>query len=294
MAVIKKLGDRVDKEHNQFLRDSQRIEDRSAIATNGNAEGLASRGGMDFATLVSGTGGAATIKAHTELNGDWEDDVWGSILSSAPEVRNPPTLRWKTEIADSPAVWYIAEPFDPANHQSRPSHFRATAIHTESSVVPTQRLVPRRSIAEDDDFANQRGKRKQRVTAGRDDPDSTSRPFNVHMDAFPCHELTDAECTTQLSGEPVCVSTKLVPSTAQILPLETELQYLAIRRRREFESTTVDACTTHGAVKSDKSTAATYQWCSFSTSGTRGICPAPRDAHTSHTATRFVVYGRLE
>ncbi|KAH9966454.1 other/SCY1 protein kinase [Russula dissimulans] len=85
MAVIKKLGDRVDKEHNQFLRDSQRIEDRSAIATNGNAEGLASRGGMDFATLVSGTGGAATIKADTELNGDWEDDVWGSILSSAPE-----------------------------------------------------------------------------------------------------------------------------------------------------------------------------------------------------------------
>jgi len=84
MAVIKKLGDRVEKEHNQFLRDSQRIEDRSATATNGPADGLTSRGGMDFATLVSGAG-AATIKADTELNGDWEDDVWGSILSSGPE-----------------------------------------------------------------------------------------------------------------------------------------------------------------------------------------------------------------
>src|SRR5712671_2917020 len=95
MAVIKKLGDRVEKEHNQFLRDSQRIEDRSATATNGPADGLTPRGGMDFATLVSGAG-AATIKADTELNGDWEDDVWGSILSSGPpEVRNPPTLRWK-------------------------------------------------------------------------------------------------------------------------------------------------------------------------------------------------------
>ncbi|KAI9452325.1 other/SCY1 protein kinase [Russula earlei] len=84
MAVIKKLGDRVEKEHDQFLRDSQRIEDRSATANNGPADGLASRGGMDFATLVGGAG-AATIKADTELNGDWEDDVWGSILSSGPE-----------------------------------------------------------------------------------------------------------------------------------------------------------------------------------------------------------------
>ena len=86
MAVIKKLGDRVEKEHNQFLRDSQRIEDRSATATNGPVDGLTSRGGVDFETLVGGSG-ATSIKADTELNGNWEDDVWGSILSSGTEVR---------------------------------------------------------------------------------------------------------------------------------------------------------------------------------------------------------------
>jgi SCY1-like protein 2 len=80
MAVIKKLGDRVEKEHNQFLRDSQRIEDRSATASNGPMDGLTARGGMDFETLVGGSG-ATSIKADTELNGNWEDDVWGSILS---------------------------------------------------------------------------------------------------------------------------------------------------------------------------------------------------------------------
>ena len=86
MAVIKKLGDRVEKEHDQFLRDSQRIEDRSATAVNGSVDGRTSRGGMDFETLVGGAG-TGNIKADTELSGNWEDDVWGSILSSGSEVR---------------------------------------------------------------------------------------------------------------------------------------------------------------------------------------------------------------
>jgi SCY1-like protein 2 len=86
MAVIKKLGDRVEKEHDQFLRDSQRIEDRSATAVNGSVDGPTSRGGMDFETLVGGAG-TGNIKADTELSGNWEDDVWGSILSSGSEVR---------------------------------------------------------------------------------------------------------------------------------------------------------------------------------------------------------------
>jgi len=84
MAVIKKLGDRVEKEHDQFLRDSQRIEDRSATTINGSLDGLTTRGGMDFETLVGGAGGGS-IKADTEVDGNWEDDVWGSILSSNSE-----------------------------------------------------------------------------------------------------------------------------------------------------------------------------------------------------------------
>jgi len=160
---------------------------------------------------------------------------------------------------------YIAEPLDPAN-QLCPSNFCPTAIDTEPSVVPTRRLVPRRPITEDGDndnddfFANQRGKRNQRVdTAGRwKDPDTTSRSFDVHIGTLPCHEHTSAtERAAQLSGERDCVSTKLVPAIAQILPLETELQHLAIRRRRrEFESAAVDACTTLGAFKYKSTTGA--------------------------------------
>ncbi len=85
MAVIRKLSDRVEREHNQFLRDSQRIEDRSATAANVANGGQTSRGGIDFETLVGGAG-AATIKADTELTLNWEDDVWGSILSSGAVV----------------------------------------------------------------------------------------------------------------------------------------------------------------------------------------------------------------
>ncbi|KAI0273824.1 kinase-like protein [Gloeopeniophorella convolvens] len=84
MAVIRKLGDRVEHEHNQFLRDSQRIEDRSATVNGAKGGAVPGTSGMDFASLVGGAS-TATVKADTEISGDWEDDVWGSILSSAPE-----------------------------------------------------------------------------------------------------------------------------------------------------------------------------------------------------------------
>lgn len=80
MEVIKKLGDRVEKEHDQYLRDSQRLEDRST-ATNGvSAPTLG--GGVDFETLVAG--GTATVKADTVIDSTqkgWDDDVWGSIFN---------------------------------------------------------------------------------------------------------------------------------------------------------------------------------------------------------------------
>lgn len=84
MAVIKKLGDRVEKEHLQFLRDSQRIEDRSSIQTGVGVPG-SSANGLDFASLVAGAS-TSTVKpdivAPTE-NGvsNWDDDLWGSMLN---------------------------------------------------------------------------------------------------------------------------------------------------------------------------------------------------------------------
>ncbi|KZT26503.1 kinase-like protein [Neolentinus lepideus HHB14362 ss-1] len=83
MCVIRKLTDRVEKEHNQFLRDSQRIEDHSVTAVNGNTS--ASTGAtIDFESLVGKANGAA-VKPDTVLDtssADWGDDVWGSLLTS--------------------------------------------------------------------------------------------------------------------------------------------------------------------------------------------------------------------
>lgn len=91
MEVIKKLGDRVEREHDQYLRDSQRIEDRSATPINGITNQPAV-GGVDFESLV-GSGGAQTVKADTVIDSPkgWDDDVWGSIFNSGePSVTSPP------------------------------------------------------------------------------------------------------------------------------------------------------------------------------------------------------------
>jgi len=88
MAVIKKLGDRVEREHGQFLRDSQRLEDRSAIPVSGAVPNPVS-GEVNFENLV-GSGDGATVKQDTAIDGSskgWdEDDVWGSIFSSNETV----------------------------------------------------------------------------------------------------------------------------------------------------------------------------------------------------------------
>lgn len=85
MAVIRKLGERVEKEHNQFLRDSQRIEDRSTTPANGVALPNFDSG-VDFEALVGRSN--ANIKPDTVIDGSksWDDDVWGSIFNNSPEV----------------------------------------------------------------------------------------------------------------------------------------------------------------------------------------------------------------
>ena len=89
MTVIKRLGERVEREHNQHLRDSQRIEDRSAT-TNSSSAGIGVGGSLDFESLVGGANGT-TVKPDSAVgNGKtWEDDVWGSLLGSGgAEVRS--------------------------------------------------------------------------------------------------------------------------------------------------------------------------------------------------------------
>ena len=84
MAVIKKLGERVEREHDQFLRDSQRIEDRSGMASNG-ANGAVPTQGIDFESLVGRSNAPTSLLNSTSISIDtadeevaWED-VWGSL-----------------------------------------------------------------------------------------------------------------------------------------------------------------------------------------------------------------------
>jgi hypothetical protein len=88
MSVIKQLGDRVEREHNQFLRDSQRLEDRSSVSVPGAVSNPVG-GEVNFEDLV-GRGDGVTVKQDTVIDGSskgWdEDDVWGSIFSSEEAV----------------------------------------------------------------------------------------------------------------------------------------------------------------------------------------------------------------
>jgi SCY1-like protein 2 len=79
MQVIQKLGDRVRKEHNQFLRDSQRIEDRSTVPSHS-----APLAHVDFQSLVVGANGSDVKPVAHILNGStsWDDDVWGNVLGN--------------------------------------------------------------------------------------------------------------------------------------------------------------------------------------------------------------------
>lgn len=131
MEVIKKLGDRVEKEHDQYLRDSQRIEDRSATAVNG-ASPPTLGGTVDFESLVGGQN-VGTVKADTVLDASkgWDDDVWGSILNSS-EVRT----HSKTASALSATVFMIYAAFWPLE----PSYFcsaRPSSSYLLTSVFVT-------------------------------------------------------------------------------------------------------------------------------------------------------------
>ncbi|KAK7043796.1 Protein kinase domain-containing protein ppk32 [Paramarasmius palmivorus] len=93
MAVIKKLGERVEKEHNQFLRDSQRLEDRSAMPTDGAANIATFTGNVDFESLVGRSAlhptGSGQTNGEANKGSSWDDDVWGSIFNESPAPTTP-------------------------------------------------------------------------------------------------------------------------------------------------------------------------------------------------------------
>lgn len=129
----------MEKEHDQYLRDSQRVEDRSAT-TNGVATPQ-QVGNVDFESLVGG-GAPGTVKADTviDANRSWDDDVWGSIFSNGqpsvcvPFSDSPPdhSLNYcQTPPLQSPTISPPPAPFQQQqNTQSLPS----SPKHTVSSL----------------------------------------------------------------------------------------------------------------------------------------------------------------
>lgn len=118
MAAIKKLGDRVQREHDQFLRDSQRIEDRSALAVNGTTTpNLGGR--VNFESLVGG-GDGATVKPDTVIDGNksWDDDdIWGSIFSDEVRFRfKLSTLIFSNSVIESTHTLFVSTAFHPADN----------------------------------------------------------------------------------------------------------------------------------------------------------------------------------
>ena len=240
MAVIKKLGDRVEKEHDQFLRDSQRIEDRSATATNGSLD-LTPRGGMNFETLVGGAGVAGSINADTELNGNWEDDVWGSILSSNSEVTQSPSI---TPATFTSSMSSQSQP----TTQSLPSSPR---IGTSIGAAPSSRTLTSRSTTGSNGLLpvgssiappplssstfpstssysispppaqNARSKYQGSLLSAQGTKQSTLQPPQRSTLPKPNYNISLSDVTTNASQQPPPLSAPFMTSPSQMIPLHT-------------------------------------------------------------------------
>ena len=110
MSIIKRLGERVEREHDQFLRDSQRLEDRSGIAPGGATNGTATTA-IDFENLVGRSNVQIAVSNSGLIKADntGDDDVWGSILDDSVGIYLLP-LRILADISldllSLPPKWY--------------------------------------------------------------------------------------------------------------------------------------------------------------------------------------------
>ncbi|KAG8903440.1 hypothetical protein FRB99_003262, partial [Tulasnella sp. 403] len=118
MQVIKILGERIEREHSQYLRDSQRIEDKSAINTNGVSP--STPGTVDFQSLVSASAKspAVGVTSPPSTNGaapatSWEDDVWGSMLGGSESPNLGGSGRGSLSLASSSRTQSPAPPIKP-------------------------------------------------------------------------------------------------------------------------------------------------------------------------------------
>ncbi|KAF8495373.1 kinase-like domain-containing protein [Gautieria morchelliformis] len=101
MNVIRNLGTRVEKEHMQYLKDSQRLEDRSGgVGESGSTPAHGSTG-VDFESLVGGASSANTKSTTLDSGSQGWDDVWGSILADTPVQSPTPVNGAKPSLASA-------------------------------------------------------------------------------------------------------------------------------------------------------------------------------------------------
>ncbi|KAG9116805.1 hypothetical protein FRC07_007446 [Ceratobasidium sp. 392] len=149
MTVIRSLSERIEKEHAQHLRDSQRVEDRSAIALNGSTN-IAAPTAVDFHSLVGGgrspstAPGAVTPIANgsttptpAPVNG-WDDDLWGSILGPTPSSPPPSTVSARSSLSVPHAPQPTSVQSLPGTPNVRPISAAARALGAKpiSSTLP--------------------------------------------------------------------------------------------------------------------------------------------------------------
>ncbi|KAF5373040.1 hypothetical protein D9758_001726 [Tetrapyrgos nigripes] len=137
MAVIRQLADRVEKEHNQFLRDSQRIEDMSATAMIGSSSTQAITGSVDFENLV---GRGAASSSNTQAP-SLEDDPWGSIFNdtNAKPTKLPNPIA-SPVMASSPPLQAQSLPSSPKpSSHYQPSRLNPSTQSTSFTNSPVQR-----------------------------------------------------------------------------------------------------------------------------------------------------------
>jgi hypothetical protein len=145
MQVIKKLGDRVEKEHDQFLRDSQRLEDRSGISADGTGGTNGITSNVDFESLVGNANGP-TVKPDTAIdsNANWDDDVWGSIFSTNTVNQFIKKLIYAlTGLTDYGIATTISIPYNTISTCCYISYFSPTSKqHDEDQFIPNSFVKP--------------------------------------------------------------------------------------------------------------------------------------------------------
>ncbi|KAG8934229.1 hypothetical protein FRC01_004309 [Tulasnella sp. 417] len=199
MQVIKVLGDRIEREHSQYLRDSQRVEDKSAVATPNGIPSFTA-GPVDFESLVGGgkSPGPSAASMPAANGGalapakSWEDDVWGSILNGN-ESPNPGSSarnsfsQTPTPRTQSPAI----SPMTTSRPAASSTASRTSATH---STLPSVRALGAKPVY------------LQNVTRAVSTPPPLSPPQQLQPTTFNAKPATQ-QSTSLFTAPPTTTST---------------------------------------------------------------------------------------